>query len=169
MQSRAQVLGSTPRVRIRTPSLQGSINLKGAQIDDLVLVKQRTDHRQEFAAGEVAVAAGCAGRLYRAASAGPPRAAGPTSIRTWTADSQLLTPGRPVTLTTRADGVRYQVKVAVDDGYLFTVQQRAINASGKPVVLRPIGLVSRADKTHDPDSWTMHVGPMTVFGRHGRL
>ncbi|HEX6604924.1 MAG TPA: membrane protein insertase YidC, partial [Sphingomicrobium sp.] len=44
-QSRSAVLGSTPRVRIETPSLQGSLNLKGAQIDDLVLVR----HRQTIA------------------------------------------------------------------------------------------------------------------------
>src|SRR5512138_437524 len=41
LQSRSAVLGSTPRVRIQTPSLAGSINLKGAQIDDLTLVRQR--------------------------------------------------------------------------------------------------------------------------------
>src|SRR4029078_7999296 len=41
LQNRAKVLGSTPRVRIDAPSLQGSINLKGAQIDDLTLVRQR--------------------------------------------------------------------------------------------------------------------------------
>ena len=41
LQSRAKVLGSTPRVRIDAPSVQGSINLKGAQIDDLTLVRQR--------------------------------------------------------------------------------------------------------------------------------
>ncbi len=41
LQSRATVLASTPRVRIETPSLKGSINLKGAMIDDLVLVRER--------------------------------------------------------------------------------------------------------------------------------
>ncbi|HET8534385.1 MAG TPA: membrane protein insertase YidC, partial [Sphingomicrobium sp.] len=41
MQNRSQVLGQTPRVQIRTPSLQGSINLKGARFDDLVLAKER--------------------------------------------------------------------------------------------------------------------------------
>ena len=35
---------------------QGSINLKGARFDDLVLVRQRETHRQEFAAGPPAVA-----------------------------------------------------------------------------------------------------------------
>jgi YidC/Oxa1 family membrane protein insertase len=41
LQPRSKVLASTPRVRIVTPSLQGSLNLKGAPVDDLVLVRQR--------------------------------------------------------------------------------------------------------------------------------
>ena len=62
------------------------------------------------------------------------------------------------------DGTRYQLKIAVDDGYLFTVQQSVTNGSGKPVILRPIGLVSRATKSADPSTWTNHVGPISVFG-----
>ena len=54
--------------------------------------------------------------------------------------------------------------MSVDDGYLFTVQQTALNASGKPVQLRPIGLVSRAGKSADTSTWTNHVGPISVFG-----
>ena len=34
LRERPAVLASTPRVRIETPELKGSINLKGAQIDD---------------------------------------------------------------------------------------------------------------------------------------
>jgi YidC/Oxa1 family membrane protein insertase len=41
IRDRAVVLTESPRVRIQTPSLQGSINLKGARFDDLVLVRQR--------------------------------------------------------------------------------------------------------------------------------
>ena len=44
------------------------------------------------------------------------------------------------------------------------MQQSVTNASGQPLVVRPIGLVSRADKSHDPDSWTNHVGPIGLFG-----
>jgi YidC/Oxa1 family membrane protein insertase len=55
------------------------------------------------------------------------------------------------------------MKIAVDDGYLFTIQQSVTNASGTPLSVRPIGLVSRATKSPDLDSWTNQVGPIGVF------
>ena len=41
LQSVSAALASSPRVSIHTPSLMGSINLKGAQIDDLLLLTQK--------------------------------------------------------------------------------------------------------------------------------
>ena len=40
-QTRDEALASGPRVAIDTPSIKGSINLKGARIDDVVLKKYR--------------------------------------------------------------------------------------------------------------------------------
>ena len=84
LQPRSAALASTPRVSIRTPSLQGSINLKGAQIDDLLLVTQRADDRQEFAAGAPAFAARRARRLYRAVRLDRPGRAAPDLDTVWT-------------------------------------------------------------------------------------
>jgi YidC/Oxa1 family membrane protein insertase len=82
----------------------------------------------------------------------------------WSADSQTLMPGHPVTLSTQtADGTRYQIRIAVDDGYLFTVQQSVANASAKPLIIRLIGLVSRSSQSADHSTWQNHVGPIGVF------
>src|SRR3546814_9757768 len=45
VRDRQAVLAETPRVAIETPRLEGSINLRGARIDDLVL----TEYRQSLA------------------------------------------------------------------------------------------------------------------------
>jgi YidC/Oxa1 family membrane protein insertase len=165
LQSVAQALGSTPRVKIETPSLEGSINLKGAQIDDLLLVR----HEQTLAKNSPPVRLlSPLGTLDAYTTSFGWTAQGtqaPDLNTVWTADGNILSPGHPVTLSTQTpDDVRYQIKISVDDGYLFTVQQSVTNASGKPVTVRPIGLASRASKSADPSSWTNHVGPISVFG-----
>ena len=39
-----------------------------------------------------------------------------------------------------------------------------LNGSDKPILVRPIGLVSRSAKSSDLSTWTNHVGPISVFG-----
>ena len=165
LKSRAAVLGSTHRVRIQTPSLQGSINLKGAQIDDLLLVDQRQTIEKDSQPVRLLSPLGAPGAYVASFGWLGQGTGAPTLDTMWTADRPVLSPGSPMTLSTQGtNGVRYEIRIAVDQGYLFTVHQRAINASGHPVVLRPIGLVSRANRSADYDSWTMHVGPISVFG-----
>ena len=164
LQSRAQVIASTPRVRIQTPSLQGSINLKGAQIDDLLLVGQTQTIAKDSPPVRLLSPLGAPGAYVAQFGWTAQGAQAPDLNTIWTSDGTTLSPDHPVTLSTQmADGVRYQLKVSIDDGYLFTVQQSVANGSGNPVTVRPIGLASRAAKSPDPDSWTNHVGPISVF------
>ncbi len=74
IRARAVVLAETPRVRIETPSLQGSINLKGARFDDLVLVRERETHCQGFAARTVAFPGWSERQPISLNSAGPGKA-----------------------------------------------------------------------------------------------
>jgi YidC/Oxa1 family membrane protein insertase len=166
VQSVSTALASGPRVRIQSSSLSGSINLKGAQIDDLVLLNQRQTISKDSAPVRLLSPLGTPG-AYVAQFGWVASGTGqvPPLDATWTADQPVLKPRQPVTLTSQtADGNRYQIKIGVDDGYLFTVQQSVTNGSAKPLNIRPIGLVSRAQKSHDPDSWTNHVGPIGLFG-----
>jgi YidC/Oxa1 family membrane protein insertase len=164
IRDRRQVLAETPRVAIRTPRLTGSINLRGARIDDLVL----NDHRETIRRGSPNIrllSPSGAPKAYFAGfgwsgGAGLP---GPDTI--WQApQGAVLSVGKPVTLTTtNAAGQTFAITFAVDEEYMFTVTQSVANRGAQALVARPYGLVSRAGASTDPDSWTAHVGPMGVF------
>ena len=164
IRNREAVLAETPRVRVETPNLKGSINLKGARIDDLVLV----DHGESIAKDAKPV------RLL--SPAGTPQAyfaqfgwtgqgvAAPDANSIWTASAPVLAPGKPVTLSwTNPTGQRFEQVVSVDDGYLFTVRQRVVNQGAGVIALRAFGLISRSEKSADPSTWTNHVGPISYL------
>jgi len=164
VRDRAAVLRTTPRVAIDTPRLKGSINLAGARIDDLVL----TQHRETIAKNAPPI------RLLSPSGAPDAYFAGfgwtgegvavPGPQTVWTASAARLAPGSPVTLSwDNGAGQKFEIRLAVDDGYMFSAEQRVENRGAAPVVVRPYGLVSRAGKSKDPTSWTMHTGPIGVF------
>ena len=164
IRDRQAVLAETPRIPIRTPRLQGSINLRGARIDDLVL----TDYRETIKRGSPNIRlfspSGAANSYFAgfgwSGGAGLP---GPDTL--WQAPrGAVLGIGRPVTLTaTNPAGQVFQTVVAIDENYMFTVTQRVANRGAQALVARPYGLISRVGASPDPDSWTAHVGPMGVF------
>src|SRR4029453_10831169 len=104
------------------PSLQGSINLKGAQIDDLTLVRQRETIARNSPPVRLLSPLGTRGAYIAEFGWTGQGVPAPTLDTMWTADRQLLRPGQPVTLSTQTpDGTRYQLRISIDDGYLFTV------------------------------------------------
>ena len=164
LQNISAALAASPRVRIQTPSLSGSINLKGAEIDDLLLLDQRQTIAKNSPPVRLLSPLGAPDAYIAQFGWTAQSGQAPTLDTVWTSDSSTLTPGHPVTLSTQTvDGTRYQIKIAVDDGYLFTIQQSVTNASAQPLAVRPIGLVSRATQSADKSMWTNHVGPIGVF------
>ena len=163
LRNRSEVLRGTPRVRIQTPSLQGSINLQGARIDDLVLVRERESVAKDSPPVRLLSPAGAPGAYFTSFGWSGQGVQAPPADAVWTASAPVLEPGKPVTLTWANGGPRFDIIVSVDDNYLFTVQQRVSNPTGSAIAVRPFGLVSRANKSPDPDSWTVHVGPIGVF------
>jgi YidC/Oxa1 family membrane protein insertase len=165
IRARSAVLGESPRVRIATPSLAGSINLKGARFDDLTLVRQREAISPTSPPVRLLSPAGARGAYFASFGWTGNGVAAPDANAVWTASAPTLTPGKPVTLSwTNPTGQKYELIVAVDDGYLFTVRQRVTNLGAAPVAVTPFGLVSRAAKSSDASSWTSHVGPISFLG-----
>jgi YidC/Oxa1 family membrane protein insertase len=161
LRTRSAVIASTPRVRIETSSLEGSLNLKGAQIDDLVLLKQRQTIDKSSPPVRLLSPLGAPGAYFASFGWSGQGAQLPGTDTVWTASAPVLSPGKPVTLSwTNPTGQRFEQVVSVDDNYLFSVKQRVMNGGSTAVAVRPFGLVSRAAKSADVDSWTVHVGPI---------
>jgi YidC/Oxa1 family membrane protein insertase len=165
MRARDAVLRETPRVRIETPRLEGSINLKGARFDDLELVQQREAIDPTSPPVRLLSPAGAKDSYFAQFGWSGQGVATPDANSVWTASAPVLAPGKPVTLSwANPAGQRFELIVAVDDGYLFTVKQRVVNGGTGTVGLRAYGLASRANKSTDPSTWTQHVGPIGFLG-----
>ncbi|WP_174292374.1 membrane protein insertase YidC [Sphingomonas bacterium] len=162
---RKAVLAETPRVRIRTPRLAGSINLKGARIDDLVLVDYKETIAKDSAPIRLLSPAGApeayfVGFGWQGQGLNPPGA-----DTVWKASAPELSPGHPVTLdAANATGQRFQIQLAVDDNYMFTVRQTVLNAGTAAVSVGSYGLVNRTGVSKDAATWQSHTGPMSVHG-----
>ena len=163
IRDRKVVLAESPRVRIETPRLRGSINLKGARIDDLLLVAYNETIAKDSAPIRLLSPSGApesyfAGFSWRNDGLNPPA---PDAV--WTTSSLVLSPAKPVALdAVNAVGQRFRIEIAVDDGYMFTVKQTVLNAGPRPVPVAPYGFVNRTGVSKDPASWTIHTGPMSV-------
>jgi YidC/Oxa1 family membrane protein insertase len=164
MRSRQIVLGETPRIRIETPRLAGSINLRGARIDDLVLTTQRETIERNSPPVRLFSPAGAPGAYFGGFGWTGQGLNAPNSDTVWQASGTRLTPTTPVTLSwDNGRGQVFQIRLSVDDGYMFTAEQRLLNRGTAPVAAQPFALVSRVGPSVDPDSWTVHVGPVGEF------
>ena len=164
LRDRRIVLAETPRVAIATPSLRGTINLRGARIDDLVLTRHTQDMRVGSPPVRLLSPAGAADAYFAGFGWTGEGTALPGPNTVWTATGDRLAPGRPVRLSwDNGQGQLFAIDLSVDDNYMFTARQSVANRGTGPVAVRPYSLVNRSRAAPDPDSWTLHIGPVGVF------
>lgn len=162
IRDRKVVLAEAPRVAIDTPRLKGSINLKGARIDDLVLLDYKETVAKDSPPIRLLSPAGAEGAYFAGFGWRTDGLNPPAADAVWTASAPVLRPGQPVTLTAaNATGQQFRIVLSVDKDYMFTVQQTVANGGNAPVPVAAYGYVNRGISA-DPDTWTIHVGPMSV-------
>ncbi|MFQ6017324.1 MAG: membrane protein insertase YidC [Kiloniellaceae bacterium] len=82
----------------------------------------------------------------------------------WQADGEILSPGRPVTLSwENGRGLRFERVYEIDEYYMFTVTQRLVNEGRTAVTLSPFGLISRTGTPEVSPFWMLHEGPVGVL------
>ncbi|MDX2201120.1 MAG: membrane protein insertase YidC [Hyphomicrobiaceae bacterium] len=170
--TREEALKATPRVGIDTPSLKGSVSLKGARIDDLVLAKYH-DTVDRKSPNVVLFQPSSAPQPYYAeygwvatqGSAIPL----PGSDTVWTQQGAgTLTPSTPILLTwDNGKGLLFKRTISVDADYLFTVLDEVENKTGAEVTLYPYALISRHGMPTVQGYYIMHEGLIGILGEAG--
>jgi YidC/Oxa1 family membrane protein insertase len=170
--TREAALAASPRVQIDTPSVAGSIALKGARIDDLALIKYRETVDPKSPPIVLLAPSGSPHPFYSefgwVVAAGT-AAKAPTADTLWRQEgSGALTVERPVTLVyDNGEGLEFRRTIAVDNKYLFTLKDEVVNKSAAPVTLYPYALISRHGIPPTLGYYIMHEGLIGVLGDKG--
>jgi YidC/Oxa1 family membrane protein insertase len=170
--SREAALAQSPRIAIETPSLKGSIALKGALIDDLVLVKfhEQVDPRSDnVVLFSPAGAADAYFAEYGWIGASGADSSLPTSETIWRAESAgPLTPTKPVVLVyDNGHGLVFRRTIAVDDNYLFKLTDEVQNHGATTVNLAPYARIYRFGLPKVQGYYILHEGLIGVLGDYG--
>jgi YidC/Oxa1 family membrane protein insertase len=169
---REAAIAATPRVKIETPRLTGSISLKGGRIDDLSLVQYRETVDPNSPPIVLFSPSNTASPYYTELGWVPASGSTvrlPDTNTAWQQEgSNSLTPDSPVVLKyDNGDGLTFRRTIAIDDRYLFTIRDDVTNVSNAPVTLYPYALISRGGTPPVSGYSILHEGFIGYLGDKG--
>ena len=159
------------RIEFKSEKLDGSINLKGARIDDLNLALYR--ERVDATSPEIKLLSPVNNEnAYFAEFGWSPNAQagalpGPSTI--WKqVGNNTLTPATPITLEYKNDkGLVFTRKIELDDDYMFTVSDTVQNTSATPIAIKSYGRIARYGKPKTEGIFVLHEGLVGSVGDQG--
>jgi YidC/Oxa1 family membrane protein insertase len=169
LRDRADLIAETPHIPIKTPELQGSVDLKGASLDDVSLTQYRETIDPESPDIVLLSPAGTAPphQAYYAEFSwlgGDPSVAVPTVDTEWKTDGKQLSPAEPLKLSwDNGHGLSFERMIAVDEHFMFTVTDSVRNEGPAPATLYPFGLIRRQGKPPVQQRYILHEGPLGVL------
>ena len=144
--TRAQALSESPRATIDTPSLKGSIALKGARIDDLWLKRYPQTLAKNSPPVEFLTPQGTSFAFFANFGwTGAGQTGLPDANTEWTlAQGSVLSPGHPLVMTYASPaGLQFTRTISIDDQYMFTVSDAVVNQGAATATIVPYGTVQR--------------------------
>jgi YidC/Oxa1 family membrane protein insertase len=170
--TREAAIAAAPHIAIDTPRLKGSIDLKGARIDNLSLEQYRETVDPNSPPIVLFSPSGSPEAYYAEfgwvpAAGTTEKMPGPDTV--WTQQGTgTLGVGHPVTLTyDNGAGLVFRRTIAVDDHYLFTLKDEVQNKGSAPATLFPYALISRHGTPKVQGYYILHEGFIGVMGDQG--
>ena len=165
---REAALGKAQRVRIATPSVTGSISLRGGRIDDLHLTHYRETIDPTSDTVTLLSPTGTEHPFFAVygwlnAEGGTAKVPGPNTE--WRVEEGgELTPQQPLKLVwDNGEGLVFHRTITVDDKYMFTIVQSVDNNTGGAVNLVPYGYVARQGQPETVNFFILHEGAVGVI------
>lgn len=165
---REAVLQQGTRVKIDTPLVSGSINLKGARLDDLRL-KQYHETVDDTSPTIVLLSpVGSTGAFFTEqgwlAPAGQAMKLPDTQTVWSTSGNATLTPSAPVTLNwDNGEGLLFEQTFSIDDNYMVTIRQDVTNNTGAAINVVPYARVQRIGIPKITGIYVLHEGLLSVL------
>ena len=163
---REQAIAESSRVQFENTNIRGSINLTGGRLDDLVL----SNFRETIAEGspDVSLMSPVGTELPYFASFGwllsDASIPTPKSDTVWTANRSELSPGNPLDLSwDNGAGLVFHRTFALDENYLFTVNQSIENNGDTTLEVAPYSLINRTGTPEVSQLYILHEGLVGVL------
>lgn len=161
----AEAVRQDSRIHIKNASLTGSIRVKGARFDNLLLEKYKQTLENDSPDVELFAPAKTAAPYYAEFGwlSSDSSLRMPDHNTVWTVRGGELTPETPVVLEwNNGQGLKFIRKISLDTDYMFNIQQDVENDTGRTVTLYPYGLINRKTENTNPSASVVHEGLIGV-------
>ncbi|WP_303827788.1 membrane protein insertase YidC [Asticcacaulis taihuensis] len=167
--TREQALATSPRITISTPSLKGSIALKGALLDDLYMIKYDQTVEKKNDPVELLTPAGAKNAYYVQSAYFAQNVPGmPDNNTVWTqTGGSVLSPGHPVVLSyDNGTGLTFTRTLSIDANYMITEDDAVTNTGTAPVSFQPFSVVMRSGMPADAGkNAVVHEGAIATYSK----
>ncbi len=169
VQTKEEIIPLNKRVEILTSSLKGSINLKGAVLDDLILLnyKESLDKNSKnitLLAPEKTKNPYYIEIGWKSLNQNQNDIELPNLETQWKTSSNTLSPNKPITLSwTNKQNITFKIKYQVDDKYMFNISQQITNDSSLTFDIFPYRLIKRINRPDTINFFILHEGLISLL------
>ncbi|MBT3939088.1 MAG: membrane protein insertase YidC, partial [Pelagibacterales bacterium] len=165
--ARNEIINESERISIENDFINGSINLTGARIDDIILKKYRIDLSSDSENVKFLSPKG-SDKPYFAeygwVTSNNNKIELPNANTVWKSNKSIISPEAPVVLSwDNGNGLIFKRTISIDTEYMFSIQQTIINNTSEDIILYPYGLINRTGVPKLSGLFILHEGPIGVL------